>query len=147
MLAIACTELLHLHHIFCFLINIDFRVRRNVLQRGDDFLFNGSKRGNFIKIPSANLDRGKNPSLVWVSLFRDNCPSFLGQPISGNGFIPTCNTEFAICISVHLIQWVLVFFFPFSLHLSPNRFLFWNFSSLFLFLSFLFFRFHYEETL
>ena len=41
----------------------------------------------------------------------------------------------------------IVFFFRFSLHLSPNRFLFWNFSSLFLILSFLFFRFHYEETL
>ena len=65
MLVIACTELLHLNHIFCFFINIDFRVRRNVLQRGADFLFNGSNRGNFIKIPSANLDRGKkNPSLV-----------------------------------------------------------------------------------
>ena len=48
---------------FLFFINIDFRVRRHVLQRGDDFLFNGSNRGNFIKIPSANLDRVKKPSL------------------------------------------------------------------------------------
>ncbi|CAH3150581.1 unnamed protein product, partial [Pocillopora meandrina] len=37
--------------------DLNFRVRRNVLQRGDDFLFNGSNRGNFIKIPSANLDQ------------------------------------------------------------------------------------------
>ncbi|CAH3150594.1 unnamed protein product, partial [Pocillopora meandrina] len=37
--------------------DLNFRVRRNVLQRGADFLFNGSNRGNFIKIPSANLDR------------------------------------------------------------------------------------------
>nr|XP_058959519.1 adhesion G protein-coupled receptor L4-like [Pocillopora verrucosa] len=37
--------------------DLNFRVRRNDLQRGDDFLFHGSSRGNFIKIPSANLDR------------------------------------------------------------------------------------------
>nr|XP_058959514.1 adhesion G protein-coupled receptor L4-like [Pocillopora verrucosa] len=42
------------------LIDVDedlyFRLRCNVLQR-EDFLFNGNNRGNFIKIPSANLDR------------------------------------------------------------------------------------------
>lgn len=37
--------------------DLNFRVRRNALQRGDDFLFNGSSRGNFIKIPLANPDR------------------------------------------------------------------------------------------
>ena len=64
----------HSHHIFFFFINIDFRVRSNALQRGDDFLFNGSSRGNFIKIPLANPDRGKNPSLFLVSLFQGNFP-------------------------------------------------------------------------
>ena len=65
---------------FCFFclffvfINIDYRVRRNVLQRGDDFLFHGSNRGNFIKVPSANLDRSKKPSLFWVSFLPDDCP-------------------------------------------------------------------------
>ena len=50
-------------YISLFLINIAFRVRRNVLHREDDFLFNGSNRENFIKIPLINLDRGKNPSM------------------------------------------------------------------------------------
>ena len=61
-------------YFFIFFINIDFRVRRNVLQRGDDFLFHGSNRGNFIKVPSANLDRSKKPSLFWVSFLPDDCP-------------------------------------------------------------------------
>ena len=34
---------------------IAFQVRRNVHQKGRDFLFNGSNGENFIKIPSANL--------------------------------------------------------------------------------------------
>ena len=50
-------------YISLFLINIAFRVRRNVLRREDDFLFNGSNGENFIKIPLTNLDRGKNPSM------------------------------------------------------------------------------------
>ncbi|PFX13891.1 G-protein coupled receptor 64 [Stylophora pistillata] len=37
--------------------DLEFRVRHNVFQKGDDFLFNTSNRENFIKIPSANLDQ------------------------------------------------------------------------------------------
>ena len=50
-------------YISLFLINIAFRVRRNVLHREDDFLFNGSNGENFVKIPLTDLDRGKNPSM------------------------------------------------------------------------------------
>ena len=119
-----------------FSINIAFRVRRNVLHREDDFLFNGSNRENFIKIPLTNLDRGKTLLCFESVLFQEDCPYFLGKLFSGNGFIPKCITKFAICTwcALNTVSYCFIFLFsPFSLHLSQNRFLFRNFSSFFLF--------------
>ena len=93
------STLYHLPHIFrFFLINVAFRVRRNVHHRQDDFLFNGSNRENFMKIPRTNLDRGKKTLRCFeLVFFQDDCPYFLGKLFSGNGFIPKCITKFAIC--------------------------------------------------
>ncbi|XP_022805295.1 adhesion G protein-coupled receptor E2-like [Stylophora pistillata] len=37
--------------------DLNFQIRHNALQKGNDFLFNGSNGENFIKIPQANLDQ------------------------------------------------------------------------------------------
>ena len=84
------------------------------------------------------------PWLIWIEvktllcfesvLFQDDCPYFLGKLFSGNGFIPKCITKFAICTWCALNTASSCFLFlvsPFSLHLSPNRFLFRNFSTFF----------------
>ena len=132
------STLYHLPHIFrFFLINVAFRVRRNVHHRQDDFLFNGSNRENFMKIPRTNLDRGKKTLRCFeLVFFQDDCPYFLGKLFSGNGFIPKCITKFAICTwcALNTVSSCFIFLFsPFSLHLSQNWFLFRNFSSFFLF--------------
>ena len=92
------------------------------------------------------------PWLIWIEvkillcfesvLFQDDCPYFLGKLFSGNGFIPKCITKFAICTWCALNTASSCFLFlvsPFSLHLSPNRFLFRNFPTFF---PFFFFFFH-----
>ena len=97
------------------------------------------------------------PGLIWIEvkktlrcfelvLFQDDCPYFLGKLFSGNGFIPKCITKFAICTwcAINLVSSCFLFLFsPFSHRLSPNWFLFRNFSSLF----FLRGGRHYGETL
>ena len=91
------------------------------------------------------------PWLIWIEvktllcfesvLFQDDCPYFLGKLFSGNGFIPKCITKFAICTWCALNTASSCFLFlvsPFSLHLSPNRFLFRNFPTFFPFFFFFF---------
>ena len=95
------------------------------------------------------------PWLIWIEvktlrcfelvLFQDDCPYFLGKLFSGNGFIPKCITKFQYARGVHLIQWVLVFFFSFSLFPSVLVQIGFCFeTSRF---SFFFFGRHYGETL
>ena len=82
-----------------FFINIDFRVRRNVLQRGDDFLFHGSNRGNFIKVPSANLDRSKKPLSQFLTrrLPITFWPTLLWKWFHSDVHYQICNTH-VVCI-------------------------------------------------
>ena len=141
------STLYHLPHIFrfFFLINVAFRVRCNVPHREDDFLFHGSNRKNFIKIPLTNLDRGKNPSMFWVSLVSRRLPIFSWQTLQWKWLHSEVHHQVSICTWCALntaSSCFLFLFSPFSLRLSPNWFLFRNFSSLFFF-----FGRHYGETL
>lgn len=121
---------------FFFLINVAFRVRCNVPHREDDFLFHGSNRKNFIKIPLTNLDRGKNPSMFWVSLVSRRLPIFSWQTLQWKWLHSEVHHQISICTwcALNTVSSCFLFLFsPFSLRLSPNWFLFRNFSSLFFF--------------